>query len=264
MLNPFLLFNPVEYKRHVEAELRREKQRYEFTKRQGVVAWDIDMKIPRESLVIDGTTFTTGFSLFDVPPTEHDVLYAHEAPPSCVQHNLWRYGHVIIPKERALDLPVYPGRDRQPEVFFTTDVVVPTLAEYTDEYRWRVWMSMTPAEIFSQRSGIKFCRGNVVIGGLGMGWFMTQVVKRKQVKKVVVVEKSRDLLDWYGEKLCKTHGVEVICDDVWNVVGKQPAGTRYALDIWKGFFDARWDHRLRKAREAGHDIWAWGSARGGD
>lgn len=125
-------------------------------------------------------------------------------------------------------------------------------------------MSITPAELLSQRSGIKFCRGNVVIGGLGMGWFMQEVLKRKQVAKVTVVEKNRDLLDWYGERMCKEHGVDLICDDVWNVVGKQPAGTRYAIDIWKGFFRARYDRQLMDARKAGHDIWAWGSARGGE
>src|SRR5262249_16334152 len=38
-----------------------------------------------------------------------------------------------------------------------------------------VWMSLTPNEMLTQRSGIQRASGKVLIGGLGLGWFLGKV-----------------------------------------------------------------------------------------
>ncbi len=227
------------------------------------VPWNPNHPIPKRvnpPLVIQGETYKIGYEIFpDVVPT---TVFADNRPERFREYGDWRYYHLINEEGTPLDLPVFPNRDTQPKVYFTSDVLIPALWK-ASPWGWQVWMSITPGEMFSQRSGVKFCRGNVVVGGLGMGWFLHEISKRSQVKRITVVEKSRDLLDWYGNDLCKKYGADVICDDVWNVVGKQPPGTRYALDIWPAWFDAQGDAVLCEARAAGHDIWAWGAARGG-
>lgn len=154
-------------------------------------------------------------------------------------------------------------------LFFTDDVVVPTL-EYKrpDFEKWHVWMSLTPSELASQNSGIRAATKDVVLVGLGMGWLFKQIVKKKTVKSVVVIEKDKNLLDWFGTKLCESEEkvVDIICDDFFNKDSDWPhrfeKGTRFILDIWPGFGDAAWDHRLEQLRSTGWKGWAWGSPRG--
>jgi hypothetical protein len=246
--------------------MRHEREYYESLLKYAV-PWS-EAKPPRSSgeqpLMIKGETYDLGHRLFDVPTSK---LLDEKG---MVVHEQWAYQHARLPAGTHLSLPMFPGRESQPRVYFTTDVAIPTLFRREGHgptrhpvRSWKTWMSITPAEVFSMRSGISFSQGRVVIGGLGMGWFLKQIAARKQVKKIIVVEQSAELLDWFGNRICKEFGAEVICDDIWNVVGKQPPGTRYAIDIWPEWYDARHDVKLREARQAGHNIWAWGAARGG-
>ena len=121
-------------------------------------------------------------------------------------------------------------------------------------------MSLTPNEMLTQRSGIQAAEGTVVVGGLGLGWFLRKVCEKDSVQKVILVEKSRELLDWYGYDLCKKYGkvTEIVCDDVYNQIGKHgPA--KYLLDIWPIYQGARQDSRYKTARrKLGKRFWAWG------
>jgi hypothetical protein len=65
------------------------------------------------------------------------------------------------------------------------------LSEKERVRRGAVWMSLTPNEMLSQRSGIQKASGKVLIGGLGLGWFLRKVCAKPMVEEVIVVEKSR-------------------------------------------------------------------------
>jgi hypothetical protein len=121
-------------------------------------------------------------------------------------------------------------------------------------------MSLTPAEMISQRNGIHKAKGKVVIGGLGMGWFLRRVCEKEDVDEVIVVERSQELLDWYGHRLCERHPkvTAVICNDVYSETTRH-GNAQFLLDIWPTYLGARQDKRLRKARESlGGRLWAWG------
>ena len=123
-----------------------------------------------------------------------------------------------------------------------------------------VWMSVTPNEMLSQRSGIQRASGRVLIGGLGLGWFLRKVCAKPMVEEVIIIEKSRDMLDWYGYDLCRKQAKvsEVICDDVYNHIGRH-GDAQYLLDIWPIFEGARTDPRyLRAKRKWKRRLWAWG------
>jgi spermidine synthase len=79
-------------------------------------------------------------------------------------------------------------------------------------------MSLTPTEVMTQRGGVRAARGAVLIGGLGLGWLLRKVCETPEVEKVIVVEISREVLEWYGYGPCaRYHKVaEVICDDVFT------------------------------------------------
>jgi len=255
MYLPSFLYTEEDRRRQRLSEFRRYERH-----RPDAVDWDQNMKVPRragELLVIRGETYKIDHVLFDVKRSES---LSESDPSTFREYKNWRYRHLHLQEGMPLILPIY-NRDSTPHVCFTTSVEIPALLE-AHHGRWRTWMSITPAEIFSQRNGIKFCRDNVVVGGLGLGWFLSQVAKRSSVRKITLVEKDRGLLDWFGNDLCKRLGAEVICDDIWEVMRKTPVGkTRFALDIWPEWFDARHDPMLRGARRQGHKIWAWGAER---
>lgn len=168
-------------------------------------------------------------------------------------------------------LPIAAGGDYTDgaRAFFDAEIAIPTLhyrkpTTHNPE-KWETWMGLTPLEMWSQRSGIRAATGDVVLGGLGMGWLLSEIAAKPTVKSIVVVESDRALLDWFGRQLCATlpKVKDVICADVFAVAQKLDTGkARFILDIWPGASDAKWDRRLRELRATGARCWAWGSPRG--
>lgn len=228
---------------------------FEGIKHQSV-SWK-DVVMPRragERIVIEAKTYTPDYTIFDVKPGP----LRGEDPATYRRYKNWEYRHAVVPRGLSLSIPLL-RTENPPRVWFTDDVVIPVINESQ-----RVWMSLTPSEILSQRPGLKFCQGEVVVGGLGLGWFLSEVAKNPRVTKITVVERDADLLDWFGNDLCKRLGVTVVCEDIWMYMRRQKPNTttRYALDIWRDCFDARDDDNLKQARSNGHKVWAWGSPRG--
>jgi hypothetical protein len=184
------------------------------------------------------------------------------------------YRNILHPLDQTMSLNV---NGRKGLVFWTEDVVIPALIDmkiaaedgarffdFIPEQARTVegvtWMSLTPNEVLTQRSGIQAAEGTVVVGGLGLGWFLRKVCEKDSVEKVILVEKSRELLDWYGYDLCNRYEkvTEVVCDDVYSQIGKH-GPVKYLLDIWPIYHGARQDSRYRSAkRKLGKRLWAWG------
>jgi hypothetical protein len=115
--------------------------------------------------------------------------------------------------------------------------------------------------MLTQRSGVRAAEGTVVLGGLGLGWLLRKVCEKPSVERVIFVEKSRELLDWYGTDLCKRYRKvsDVIYDGVFNQIGKHGARARYLLDIWLRFDQARRDSRFKALkRKLKKRLWGWG------
>lgn len=176
------------------------------------------------------------------------------------------YSKMKLPADVGLAIGPSPDLWRDgPKAYFTDEIAIPVL-HYRGNHPsgWSTWMSVTPMEIWSQNSGILAATGDVVLGGLGMGWLLRQIVKKPTVKSVVVVEKDKRLLNWFGKKLCKaTPKVqEVICADVYDVAHKfDLKRTKFIFDIWESDGRAGHDPQLQKLRDDGGRVWAWGSPR---
>jgi hypothetical protein len=90
---------------------------------------------------------------------------------------------------------------------------------------------------------------------------LRKVCEKPEVERVIVVEKSQELLDWYGYRMCGRFEkvVEVICDDVYRQLGKRGFAARYLLDIWHLYTGAADDYRLDPFRRTlKRRLWAWG------
>ncbi|HZW33101.1 MAG TPA: hypothetical protein VFF52_20460 [Isosphaeraceae bacterium] len=158
-----------------------------------VLRWDEDRTEFRRSLLIDATSYRPE-PLFPLPPQVMPTTQL--VSPS----GRFSYANRILPAGRILWTADPKGR--QGTVRFTGDVVIPTLYDYAAFPTLKVWMSLTPMEIFTLRPGVRMARGKVVVAGLGLGWFLKKVHDRGCVDEVVLIEKDRDLLDWYGHDLC--------------------------------------------------------------
>ncbi len=75
----------------------------------------------------------------------------------------------------------------------------------------------------------------------------------------ILIGRSQELLDWYGNGLCQRFSkvTKVICDDVFRQIDKHDNAV-YLLDIRPGYNDATNDRPVRQAdRNVGrHNVWA--------
>jgi len=198
--------------------------------------------------------------LFDIAPTKL------EAPKeNAVRFGPWGYQNFILPKGE----PLFTNQGtRRGDVIFDDDVVIPKLwKERTDN----VWMSLTPMEMLTQRPGMRLARGHVLIGGLGMGWALKEIVKLKRVSRVTVAEASKDIVEWFGKdlvaKVAASSGKEValIHDDAYAVAHNAfDAFDAFIFDIWSGYGGARhdfqWKTLKRRAESENKRAWAWGAS----
>src|SRR5262249_33364181 len=141
--------------------------------------WDEDETPVRRLLHLEASTYRVD-KLFDLPPTKVDCFTEnYVASPG---------GHFAYRNRILLGgLPLRLFGIDQGMVVWNGDVVIPMLLDMTEDSRsgWKfaaratrgerakwgaVWMSMTPAEMLTQRSGVQAAEATVVIGGLGLGW----------------------------------------------------------------------------------------------
>ncbi len=189
------------------------------------VPWTDDIKWAPE-LTIQTKTFPK-FRLFDVKPLRFQDI--NSATMSQVVQSPGRhfvYAEKVLPKGHTL--PTVCGR-RRGTVMFDRDILIPCLHEVaTFGSGWcrNPWMSITPMEMMTLRPGTKRAKGRVIVAGLGLGHQLIQVSKRTQVQEIVLVEKSRELVDWLLPRI-KTHLArpidDVVIGDAYKVLRKMVA-----------------------------------------
>lgn len=258
-----------------EETLRKRKERevayvQEQARRRGQIWDEFKTKFDR-TLLLNGAKYDVSqYQIFDTAPVLTPQLHtaAKSKSSKFIRFSPDRnfvYANRILPAGHRLDL--FQGH-RRGTVGFSTDITIPVLFEHkpgTHDYL-RVWMGITPAEMMSQRAGVRRATGHVLIGGLGLGWLLRKVAEKPSVKKITVVEISQELLDWFGTDLCNDIAaatdtpIEVYCDDVLNHLGKHGDDVRHLIDIWPDYPTYRC-YLPRAWKEALVDVkhfWGWG------
>lgn len=239
-----------------------EEKRADFEKycRRLVVPWDEDRTKFAAHLVIDHHTYNPTL-LFDCKPFVYDrrtIL----GDNNCVfsPDRSWSYSNRILPFGQTIAL--FQNK-RHGLVRFSGDIVVPVLSSSIpgDD----VWMSITPAEVLTQRKAVLMARGDVMIGGLGLGYLLQKVCAKKSVKRVRVVEISQSQITWlrsviediYPQTVCK---VGWVCGDVREHINCFGKHTINLIDIWPGYGDSAGEPWIAEARKKGAKMWAWGES----
>ncbi len=252
---PDFLLRPEERKRIKEYERREAERRASLA-----IPWDPNMKWQKE-LNLQAKTYEVPL-LFDCKPTKHANPRYITDPEEIVisKSGEWLYCNKRL--KAGLNLPIYQAKAKG-SVMFDGPVTVPAIhnKDYTGRWNENPYMSLTPGEILSLRTGTRLAKGKVVIGGLGLGYQLVEVSKRKQVDKILVVEKSKDLVDFIYKKIKPRLGmteVELIVGDAYEVLPKLTADVAL-IDIFDAYYDKSWDReKFERSCPNIKRIWCWG------
>ena len=110
------------------------------------------------------------------------------------------------------------------------------------------WMSITPMELESHITHVLEATGDVLVGGLGMGYYITQIVAKADVRSVTVIEKDIEVIQAY-KKLIESNPtafdnskLHIMHGDMFDLIPKLDKKFEYNyayLDIWLDMcFDA--------------------------
>jgi hypothetical protein len=232
--------------------------------RKRAKVWDAQMPYDQD-LLIDGSTYSYPYNLFpDISTFKTDNLNsAKEMLPQCAvsECGKWVYARRMFPAWNRL--PTASGRITG-SVRFTTDVELPAVWELRNGVL-ETWMSFTPFEVFTLRGGIRRAKGHTVVGGLGMGYQLIEIAKRKQVSKITVIEQSKGVIDFLFERIksfCPADKeIEIINDNIHNVIGDIYADVA-VIDTFPRYGCNR-DELDRMRVKNGSKIpswWGWGTA----
>lgn len=97
-----------------------------------------------------------------------------------------------------------------------------------------LFMNITPMEIQAHINPIKWAQGNILIGGLGMGYFFNMVKDKPGIESILVVEKNQEIIDWYLSNFSIKPKTRIICEDVLKFKSDRIFDFVY-VDIWPEF-----------------------------
>lgn len=206
-----------------------------------------------QTLVVDGKSYQK-YSDWYLPRWATGILYSDHTKKT---HNEVWLGDVTF-KRSVLgvgkSLQVYAG-SRFGYVTFNSPIAIPILM-----LNGEVWMSLTPMEIISQRAGLRQAKGDVLIGGLGMGWLAIEVAKKKSVTSVTVIEHNQRVIELFKDKVCENPKVMVLEDDAYEYAYKMHHKFDSILfDVWESYGRAYNDHKFWKINDVSKcTVWGWG------
>lgn len=93
-------------------------------------------------------------------------------------------------------------------------------------------MSDTGMERISNREFIEKANGRVLIAGLGIGLILKNILDKKSVGEIVIIEKYKDVIDLVAPKF-KSNKITIIHADIFD--WKPPKGEKFDtiyFDIW--------------------------------
>lgn len=94
-------------------------------------------------------------------------------------------------------------------------------------------MSNTQLEITTHQEAIEKAKGNILVAGLGLGMFLTAIKDKKEINRIVVLEKSKEVIQMIG-KYYKDDKIEIINEDIFDFDTKANFDLIW-LDIWNDF-----------------------------
>jgi len=133
-----------------------------------------------------------------------------------------------------------------------------------------VIMSDTPVELSGHLAAYHLARGHVLVNGLGLGMYVDNILDKKEVEHVTVVEISQDVIGLVEPHLREKHGssrLDILCGDAYTY--KWPRGKTFDYawhDIWPDICEDNLEGMTRLHRRYGRRVksqgsWSFGETR---
>ncbi|MFA5211677.1 MAG: hypothetical protein WC414_04270 [Patescibacteria group bacterium] len=100
-------------------------------------------------------------------------------------------------------------------------------------------MSDTPMELETNSEFIDNAKGDILIGGLGLGLIVMSVQSRKNIKSITIVEKEKEIIELLKDFPFNTK-VKIINDDIYNYIPEKKFDYIY-FDIWNTISSDNYD-----------------------
>ncbi|MEQ8153340.1 MAG: hypothetical protein ABRQ25_00365 [Clostridiaceae bacterium] len=82
-------------------------------------------------------------------------------------------------------------------------------------------MRIDPLEIEGCYESIERARGRVGVAGLGLGYFVQEILKKPEVKEVIVYENSKEVIELYKRNFTKDLKLDIVHTDAFNAKGEE-------------------------------------------
>lgn len=101
-----------------------------------------------------------------------------------------------------------------------------------------IWMSVNPNEIETMKKPILNAKGNIVVFGLGMGYFAYMCSLKEEVKHITIIENNQNIIDLFNSKIfplfeCKEK-ITIIKSDAFKYLKNMKTNvfTYGFVDLW--------------------------------
>lgn len=123
-----------------------------------------------------------------------------------------------------------------PLAYFSKDFHYPLVSNNSDQ----IWMSIIPHEINTMAKAISHATNNILVYGLGLGYFPIMAAAKEDVKKIVVVENDKNIINLFLQIILPcfpkeiSQKIEIVEKDVFAIAEKiSPKEFNYVFaDIW--------------------------------
>ena len=140
----------------------------------------------------------------------------------------------------AGDMILRPDFSEVPPLgFFTERFEFPAVLEDGNE-----WMTLTPVDLDTAEEAIEAAHGDVVTFGLGLGYYAYMVSEKETVRRVVVVEKSAEVIALFRRYILPqfAHGdkIEIVEADAFEYAERVMPGEGFDVafvDTWRDASD---------------------------
>lgn len=109
-----------------------------------------------------------------------------------------------------------------------------------------LWMDLSEREKKTHSKAIKDAFGNVLIGGLGLGYVVEEMAKKQKVTAITVIEISQDVIDLVAPHIVKSK-VQIIKADVFEFLETCDRYDYIYGDVWPSGHD-KWNNLKEKFR----------------
>ncbi len=107
-----------------------------------------------------------------------------------------------------------------------------------------VWMSVTPHEVETMRKASEDVNGNVLVLGLGLGYFPYLIAQKKEVNKITIIETDEEAISLFNKYLLpqfpNKEKIQIIHADAFNYVQENLSNGNFTycfVDLWRSVDD---------------------------